>query len=364
MTSPLVSVVIPTFNRGYCLGRAIESVLGQTHGRIEVIVVDDGGTDDTAQVVEAYRRRDDRVRYVRRANAGPAAARNTGIRRARGEFVVFLDSDDAFEPWLIELELACLARLPQVGMIWSDFAAVAPDGTVRARRGLRLLYGAYRHFQFDELFTESRPLAAMAPALVGETGPGTVYWGDIYSSMILGNLVVTSSTMLRRERLEKVGEFDESLRVSGEDHDFHLRSCREGPVALIDAAGFRYRVEGADQLTSPVYDTHIARNYLRTIRRAIDRDRGRITLPPRRIDRAIAYGEALLGTSLVHDGDIGAGRRHLLRSLRLRPIQPRAILLVLYSLLPGFLKPAAALGYRGLKKILSLGPGTAWPPLC
>src|SRR5579883_2718722 len=88
---PLVSVVIPTYNYGHFLGRALASVFAQTYAPIECIVVDDGSTDDTPAVLAQY---GDRVRVIKRQRGGPAAARNAGVEAAKGEFVAFLDADD------------------------------------------------------------------------------------------------------------------------------------------------------------------------------------------------------------------------------------------------------------------------------
>src|SRR5262245_47409787 len=92
----LVSVLVPTYNRSKLVRRAVESALAQSYRRLEVLVVDDGSSDDTRQVIEGM---DPRVRYIRQANAGVSAARNRGIAEARGEFVAFLDSDDEWLPW-------------------------------------------------------------------------------------------------------------------------------------------------------------------------------------------------------------------------------------------------------------------------
>jgi hypothetical protein len=83
--------------------------------------------------------------------------------------------------------------------------------------------------------------------------------------MVVGNLIHTSTILLRRERAEKVGLFDDTLKYSGEDFNFHLRTCRSGPVAFADVASIEYRVGAADQLTRPEYNIHIAKNFLKTI---------------------------------------------------------------------------------------------------
>src|SRR5437764_10734914 len=94
----LVSVVIPSYNRAYIVGQAIESALQQTHRPVEVLVADDGSTDDTRRVVEGY---GPPVRYFYQPNAGVSAARNLGLRHARGEFIALLDSDDRWLPWKV-----------------------------------------------------------------------------------------------------------------------------------------------------------------------------------------------------------------------------------------------------------------------
>ncbi|MFA5975531.1 MAG: glycosyltransferase family 2 protein [Elusimicrobiota bacterium] len=117
MSTQLVSVIIPTFNRAYCLRRAIDSILNQTHRNVEVIVVDDGSTDETRELMRSAYAQEPRVRYVYQENAGVSAARNHGLSLARGEFISLLDSDDEWYPWKLSVQLACLNFLPGVGMI-------------------------------------------------------------------------------------------------------------------------------------------------------------------------------------------------------------------------------------------------------
>jgi glycosyltransferase involved in cell wall biosynthesis len=115
----LVSVVLPTFNRGYCLERAIRSVLGQTYPDWELIVVDDGSTDDTQAVLESFK--DPRIRVFRHSvNRGVAAARNTGLAAARGEFIAFLDSDDEWRPDKLTKQLDVMTRAPTRQLAFTD----------------------------------------------------------------------------------------------------------------------------------------------------------------------------------------------------------------------------------------------------
>src|SRR5262245_58457673 len=117
MTQPLVSVIIPSYNYGCYVQQAVDSALSQSYPNQEVIVVDDGSTDDTEVRLAAYGKR---IRYIHQKNQGLSEARNTGIREARGEFLAFLDSDDAFHPKKTELQMAYLMAHPEVSLVGTE----------------------------------------------------------------------------------------------------------------------------------------------------------------------------------------------------------------------------------------------------
>jgi glycosyltransferase involved in cell wall biosynthesis len=344
MSRKLVSVITPTFNRAYCLGRAIDSALGQTHQPVEVVVADDGSTDGTGDMIARVYGKDPRVRYVFQENRGVSAARNLGLATVRGDFVAFLDSDDVWKPWKLEVQLACLAGRPAAGMIWSDMEAVDPEGRITHDRFLRMMYSAYRWFPPDRLFAESAPLARVAQQPAEFVAGGTLYVGDIFSPMVMGNLVHTSTVVLRRDRLEKVRAFNEDLRVSGEDHDFHLRTCREGPVAFVDLATIRYQRGMPDQLTR--HRLFAAVNFLTTVSEAVERDGERITLPPWMLNEVFAEANAWVGEVHALQGDYPEARRHLARSLVYKKWQPRAVAMLALCCLPAKAGRALRWSYR------------------
>jgi glycosyltransferase involved in cell wall biosynthesis len=121
----LVSVIIPTYNTGRYLAQAIESALSQSHSPVEIVVVDDGSTDNTDEVVAPYL---DRIKYIRQENRGLSAARNVGFRASRGEFVCFLDADDILLPDKFERQLAVFEREPDLGIVISGYIDVEEDG--------------------------------------------------------------------------------------------------------------------------------------------------------------------------------------------------------------------------------------------
>jgi glycosyltransferase involved in cell wall biosynthesis len=358
MVDSLVSVVIPTYNRAYCIGRTIDSVLSQTHRHVELLVVDDGSTDGTAEMLEAKYREEPRLRVLRQANQGVSAARNTGLKAATGDFVALLDSDDLWLPWKVEAQLACLEAVPEAGMVWTDMDAVAPSGEVLGRRYLTTFYGAYRWFGREELFERWVPFSGIRPDLSALLGEPRLYVGDIFSEMVLGNLVHTSTVLLRRERLERVGGFDLALGRTGEDYDFHLRTCREGPVAYLDAASILYLRGQADQLThGSDHELQMARNFLRTVEPTIERDRDRIRLPRIMLDEVLAEAHGWIGSVHVDRGEHLDGMRHLAASLRLKPRQPRLMGMLAINLLPVGMASALRRLYRGAKGSSVRGAG-------
>lgn len=330
----LVSVVVPTFNRAYCLARTLDSVLAQTHAELEVLVVDDGSTDETRELIHACYGAEPRVRYLPQENGGVAAARNRGIRAARGDFVALLDSDDVWQPWKIELQLRCMQQFPELGMVWTDMEAVDPSGHVFDRAYIRTMYSSYALFPEGKLFSHSVPLRSLAPTMTDIVGEASLRMGMIFSQMITGSLVHTSTVLIRRERLAQVKAFDETLRYSGEDYDFHLRTCRYGPVGFIDLPTIRYQRGMPDRLTRPEYRIHTATNFLRTIEPLIETARSEIHLPRRMIHGALADAHEWIGELQFEAGDMVAARSHLVTSIRHRWLKKRAWWLLLCSYLP------------------------------
>lgn len=352
MNSELVSVVIPTYNRADRVGRAIDSVLAQTHETIEAVVVDDGSTDHTAELITNRYGADPRVRYMTQPNRGVSAARNCGLAATRGDYVGLLDSDDVWKPWKVEMQLCCFRAVPEAGMVWTDMEAIGPEGGIVSSRYLRTMYqDSYRWFpEASGLFSNSRPLAEICPKLGAPGSEDRLYWGEIFSSMIMGNLVHTSTVLLRRERFERVRGFNEALKISGEDYDFHLRTCREGSVAFADVSSIQYQIGLSDQLSHRDYAIHMARNFLATIGPVLERDRSRIHLPPRMIAAVQAHAHGWIGDEHFNLGEYAQARWHMRKSLHHRAWQPKIWALYVLSRLPPAIARTAMRHVRGIKR--------------
>jgi glycosyltransferase involved in cell wall biosynthesis len=209
-TGPLVSVVIAAYNSGRFVGQAVKSVLAQTYRPFEIVVVDDGSTDDTAEVLAGF---GGGLRYVRQENGGPAAARNRGIGEASGELVAFLDADDEWHAEKLSRQWEALAASPRAGLVHTDVWYWDQTQGSRYRR----------------------------------TGARAESQGDCYPRFFWRNPVTLSTVLLRRDCLRRVGGFDESIRrPSAEDYDLWLRIARHYPLAYLNEPLVTYRLHGAN----------------------------------------------------------------------------------------------------------------------
>ena len=201
MSAALISIVIPCFNQAKYLDESIESVRAQTHSSKELIVIDDGSTDNTAQVVSRY----PDVKLVRQSNMGLAAARNSGIKASSGDYLVFLDADDYLEPNALAAGLGCLKKYPECAFAW---------GRYRIRN---------------------------AQGKVCEPGQISDRHGDAYARLLCGNHIAMHATVIyRREPLKIVGGFDARLSAC-EDYDLYLRIARRFSIVSHEEVVAEYR---------------------------------------------------------------------------------------------------------------------------
>jgi GT2 family glycosyltransferase len=327
----LVSVVIPTFNRAGIVTRAIESALSQTYGDIEVIVVDDGSSDDTRDIVASY---ESRVRYLYQKNAGVSAARNTALRNARGEFVAFLDSDDVWRPWRIESQVAALTRHPEAGLAWTDMTAVDDSGRVIDERHLRVMYMAHGRVNISERMRQVDTLGTLSRAVPRELQSADVRIGELFNEILLGNLLHTSTVLVRRAWIERAGGFDPTFARAGEDYELYVRLCSVGPVVFIDAPSTLYCVGAPDQLTRPAMHLEIARNNLRAIQKWVPHANSHLTLPRRSIRARFADSHAWLAEAELEAGNRLAATRNVISSLASDPKLDRRAFVLLRCALP------------------------------
>jgi glycosyltransferase involved in cell wall biosynthesis len=233
-----LTVVVPTYNRAALLDEALRSILAQTVAPDEIIVVDDGSTDDTAAVCARYR---DTVRYLRQDNSGlPAVARNRGMEAATGDWIALCDSDDLWHPRKLEIQLE-VARALGVEWVVSGFGMIDPEGKRLAGSdlGFEREFPVFRHEHVgaDAYFARWLTRAAVASAAESPT----VYHGDAFGMLFEGNVCLTSSALMKRSLLARSGMFDPWFRRA-EDTEFFHRVAAHAPLAIVMASLLEYRV--------------------------------------------------------------------------------------------------------------------------
>ncbi len=216
---PKVSVIIPCYNQGRFLGDAVESALKQTLDDLEVIVVDDGSSDDTAKVVESFT--DPRIRFIRQANLGAGAARNTGFRASTGTYVNFLDADDYLSPHKLARQAAALDADPSIALAFCDIAHVDAGGKPAGNYSVK---SAFRPFS-----------------------------NDLLALLLAGGFVPPHAFLIRRDVIDAVGLFDDTGAVAGcEDYDLWLRVAASGHRAFyVDEKDVFYRIHGSNMSLRP-----------------------------------------------------------------------------------------------------------------
>jgi glycosyltransferase involved in cell wall biosynthesis len=212
MTSPLVSVIIPCYNSAAHITAAVDSVLTQDYANIEVIVVDDGSTDNSIDILRQF---GDKIIVLQQANQGPAAARNTGMRIASGQFIAFNDSDDLWLPGKLTAQVSYLQQHPDIGLCYCQWAVWDSNISVADMA--------------------SRYTADLVPVDVDPA-----YTGWLYIKLLKESVIHTITAVLRREVLERVGMFNTDYRI-GEDHDLWIRISQKYRIAKLKQVYALYR---------------------------------------------------------------------------------------------------------------------------
>ena len=205
LPKPLVSVVIPVFNGASYVAKAVQSVQNQTMQDVEIIVVDDGSTDGTQDILMELERSVG-IRMVLQQHQGASVARNTGIERARGDFIAFLDCDDVWLSEKLARQLEYFEKHPEVGLVYTDLEIVGEDGVIHERVSA---------------------------------------WGEATArAFIGGHSPLLSSSLLRSELVRKAGGFNPAIGLRGDDLDFFIRLFRMTEFGCIDEVLVRYLRHG------------------------------------------------------------------------------------------------------------------------
>jgi glycosyltransferase involved in cell wall biosynthesis len=283
--------VIPAFNAVEYLAETLESVLAQDGVPLEIIVVDDGSTDGTAEVAARFAERG--VRCMRLdPSGGPSRPRNRGIDATRGRYVALFDSDDLMLPGKLRVAVDFMEQQPGLGLVFTDFVKFR-EGSGDAPRPFLKDYDRFRA-------CPRRP-AGERRYVIGRR--------DAYATLFYENYIGTSGVVIPREVLQRVGPFDESLK-NADDRDMWFRIAREYDIGFIDMVGHRYRVR---ETSVSFRGASLFENRVRVYRK-----QQALGLPPmleRQARRLIAGCWFNIGYRAHVNGDRVGARAHYRRSL-------------------------------------------------
>jgi len=290
----LVSVIIPTFNRAALLGRAIKSVLDQTYRNFEVIISDDGSTDNTKEVVDHFKNPD--IRYTRNSqNRGQSHARNRGVVMAEGEYVAFLDSDDFWLPNKLAVQMAAFKKCPDIGLVYSNVFLSSTGSDIR-----KVKFG----FQFFKS-------------------------GFLFREVLLWQVMCQLPTWLtKKECFLSIGGFDEELSMI-EDRDFIVRFAHRyklygiaEPLAVV-----LYHNEGRVSDTSAQKLEYVYSQILRKISKLIETE----NFEARVVKTISAKYSSDVGRLYLSEGNFSKARRCFLDALSFNPFNYQLYLYLLSS---------------------------------
>jgi glycosyltransferase involved in cell wall biosynthesis len=202
---PTINVIIHTYNNERFIGETIESVLSQTYKDYEIIVVDDGSTDNTRDALLPYM---GKIRYHYKENSGIASAKNAGIRLSKAKYIAFFDHDDLWDPDKLKIQMEYFNKNPQVGLVYSKYTSFKDGKNLR-------------------------------------TKPKKGYSGWIFAKLLSKSIIQTSTVMVKKECLDAIGLFDESFALADE-YDLFLRIAREFQCGFVDKELTKYRVHDSN----------------------------------------------------------------------------------------------------------------------
>ena len=319
-----ISVVLPTHNRAHLFPRAIDSVLSQLENGDELIVVDDGSTDNTHSVISNY---GSRIRYIKTPGVGAGAARNIGIREAQNPLLAFIDSDDEWLPGKVQIQRSFLAARPDVVFCFTNFSFKEADH----------LGGTYKHFNLVSWSKDHRPWEEiLAPGEFISTVISLpegwqdfkFYVGNMYVNELSANYINVNTLMLCRQKNGDTLYFAEDTPTY-EDWEFFGRLSREGNCAYLDCETACQHSHGGPRLTD-AHITECAQARVTIIERVWGKDKEFLAKYYNVYKEILDRERLILTKGLIARGHPSQARRHLNQIYG-----PVPILLKLLSYIPG-----------------------------
>lgn len=276
--SPVVSVIVPAYNYAHFIGQTLESLAAQTYPHWECLVVDDGSTDNTGEVVRRYAEADGRIKYIHQKNQGLGASRNTGIEHATGDYFQFLDADDMLEPQKFEFQVNYMESRPEVDIVYGNVRFFSTENP---------------HERLISMWQDNTP---WMPEVSGNE--------EVLLALVRANIMVVNAPLLRRSAIESIGLFDNRLK-GVEDWDYWIRCAIGGKrFSYQDREGTRALVRSHPASMSR--DRWVMYENTKSIRSKLNR--AQVADEIRRLNRQCMLEEASsAGITEIEKGDFGRG---------------------------------------------------------
>jgi len=342
----MISIIIPVFNRAQYIGECLEGVFSQTYLDYEVIVVDDGSTDNLKDALAPYMHR---IRYIYQNNGGVARARNTGIKSARGNYIAFLDSDDIWFPFKLKLQVKILSNLPKVGLVHTDFSHIDGKAKIISNTCARDFFTVLDNYglTFNDLYPNRAKLKHVCADVDPLFSDSSLYWGDLAPKLIYGPMYLTSSTLIRKECIDRVGLLNETY-VTAEDFDFIARIAKEYEVAFLDAPTLKYRRHDFGQLSSYAMQIETYKAWLNIAIRLWKEDGAFYAANKKLVNWRISHYYYALGTAYYSRKKYELAFENFTRSIKLNVKQKMVYLYTISSMLKTiFTRAFAEAGVHG-----------------
>jgi len=223
---PKVSVIIPTYNCAGFIKEALDSAINQSFSDLEILVVDDGSTDNTAEVLQSYISKKI-IKYFYQDKKGVSAARNLGIRESQGELIALLDADDIWLPDKLSLQIELIEKNPDICMVFTDAELFDKKGIIA--NSLLCVKTNQPRDGFIYKISQRRP------------NDGFILKDDFYNDLLLGNIIVTQSVLIPKRYIQETGYFDGTLAIA-EDYDLWIRLARIGQFLYLNKVTVRCRI--------------------------------------------------------------------------------------------------------------------------
>lgn len=310
---PKISVIIPTYNAAQYLPKAIESILNQTYKNFEIIIVDDGSTDNTKEVLTPYL---SSIIYIYQENKKQAFARNVALKKAQGDYIAFLDADDLWLPKTLEIQNLALDLYPEIVMVFGNI----------------IEFDEKENFEIGGIKQEELNIFEKSNTINFNNKKIEIFYGNVFQYLFKGNFIPIMTVMLKKSVLEKIGNFDEST-VPTEDYHLWLRISKNYPIGYLKQNLAKTRI-----LQNSSSRKNIDFSYgqeIKTLKKII---KMKINIPSQIIKKHLAYKYFRQGYACFIFQKINKARKLFALSLIYYPFQNRTFFYFLITFCPKFLR--------------------------